>query len=218
MAQTKKPEADAAGNAKRGTPGERGPAKGTNPDVRTRAQMEFDRYRARMGASSGAGVPGGAPTMRSGFGVPPGGGGGFEAGGAAGPAAAYGLPGAHAPGGVFPPGWTFSLARGAGAGVSSGSLLEEIGTALRLGVSALNAGLAGGLRMLGNLSDVAYGAGSYGLMPGGHGHGHGGCGCGWKCGCGCSGGGGSVDCCCGYDCCCIMGADPCCRPSVGNCC
>lgn len=231
MAQMKKPEPDAAGAAKRGaaertggTPGEARPAKGSKPDARTRAQMEFDRYRARMGASSGAGVPVGAPTMRFGFGDPPGAGGGFGAGGAAGPAEGYGPPGAYGPGGAFPPGWTFPWARGAGAGGSSGSLIEEIGTALRLGISALNAGLAGGLRMLGNLSDVAYGVGSYGSMPGGHGHEHwhGGCGCGcaggWKCGCGCRCAGESLDSCCGYDCCCIMGADPCCRPSVGNCC
>jgi hypothetical protein len=112
------------------------------------------------------------------------------------------------------PAWAFppSLAAmpptpgGAGAvptpGMMAGSLGERLNTTLGLGLELLNAGLAGGIRLLSGLSGVASGLGA-GAWPDPYAH-HGACGCGHADHATC-------------DCCCVMGAHGDCQPSVGTC-
>lgn len=82
---------------------------------------------------------------------------------------------------------------------AEGSLFGTIGNMVKLMVGVMNAGLAGGLQLMGGLSHGG------GCAPAGHHdaccHPHGDCGC----------TGGYTDSCC-EPCC-----DPCCRPSVNNC-
>jgi hypothetical protein len=79
---------------------------------------------------------------------------------------------------------------------SSTSIVEGVGTTIRLGVEVLNAALSSSLGMLTGVGDaVGWGRGTLGYED------H--CSCGDEC---------------GYDCCCVMGCGGCCEPSVGSCC
>ena len=187
MADAKTPKAQPAKS-----PGRRGSA-----PPRSKAQAEFDRYKARLGAASRAAMPGGfgqPPAFSIGPGATPGW--GSAAGPSAGPPwqVAGGYAGMVAPYGgmALPP-------------PAAHSLTDRLRYTLRLGVDVMNATLAGGLRVLGGLQDVGAWAassahGSRGCGCGGHGSGgHGGCGC--------------SDCCSSCDPCC----DPCCGPGVSSC-
>jgi hypothetical protein len=149
--------------------------------AKNRAQAEFERFKARTGATSAPFV---APL-------------GFTA---SGPVPAWAFPPSLA---ALPP-----TAGGAGGGfpvtgIAAGSLGERLNTTLVLGLDLLNAGLAGGIRLLGGLSGVATGLGA-GAWPGPDAH-HGACDPG-------HGGHGACDCCC------VMGTHGDCQPSVGTCC
>jgi hypothetical protein len=107
---------------------------------------------------------------------------------------------------ALPPSVTMLPQSSAPAGVytsapSAGSLTDQLGSTLRLGVDAINAVLVGGIRVLTGFS--AYG--------------------GDECSCHRTGGCSCCSCCdpcqteCGYDCCCEFG-EVCCQPSVGRCC
>ena len=182
-----------------------GPARSAG--TKTKAQIEFEKYKARVGAPGAA-----AGTMRGAFAR----GAGFPAGPASFPGAgpggfAGGLPGWALPPSIAAlppgPGGAFFGPGAPGPGFPGGSVGDRLGETLRLGLDVLNAGLAGSVRLLGGLSGIASGLGTA-AWPG-----HGGsCGCGGGCEC---------DSCatpCGYDCCCALGADRCCRSSVGSCC
>jgi len=151
-----------------------------------KARAEFQKYRARVASAAPMGaMPGFAP----GAGLPPG-----------------AIPVWTFPPTAPPAGAPFGATVPGGTPATAGTVADRLGTTLRLGLDALTAGLAGAVRVLGNLSDVAYGLGAAARPgPGGYGYG---------CGCGC----GSRADCCGCDCCSILGADPCCHPGVGSCC
>jgi hypothetical protein len=212
------------------------PGKGA---TRTRAQVEFDRFKARTSPGGGTRhTTSGSFARAAGSPASP-----FAAGGpfASGGPFAAGGPFASPAGGPFPPvagmpSWAFppSLAAlpGVGGFFASGapgtsppgsSIGDRLGTTLRLGIDVLNASLAGSVRLMSGLYGAASSFG--GAWPGASaGYGYA-CGCGGAggCGCGCSGGGGGCGrcdpcrTCCGYDCCAILG-DPCCKPGVGSCC
>jgi hypothetical protein len=149
----------------------------------TKAQAEFARYKGQQQAGTGAGGTGvsfASPLPTSA--IP-----------------AWSLqpgppPGPHAPGpGPGPGPWGPSGSSGGGYA----SIVEGVGTTIRLGVEVLNAALSSSLGMLGGVGDAV----------------------GWgRVTCGCD------ECCgyedqCGYDCCCVMGCGSgCCEPSVGTCC
>jgi hypothetical protein len=88
---------------------------------------------------------------------------------------------------------------------SSDSLADRLSVTVKLGMDLLNAGLAGGSRLLQGLS--AMGA-QYGYAYGGY-HGH---------GCSCQSCCGEDYGCCQVDCCHLCGASDDCTPSVGSCC
>jgi hypothetical protein len=164
-------------------------AKAPEPKLATKAQAEFERYKSQGGAAE---APFGfAATQDQ-------------------PAVMYPVmlpyPGKAGLGWAFPP----SVAmlqhppgsggmHAAAAQRADGSLADQLGSTLRLGIDAVNAVLAGGIRVLTGFS----GYGSEHAEP------HG-CSCGSCCDpceseCG------------GYDCCCAFG-ESCCQPSVGTCC
>lgn len=152
--------------------------------ARSKAQAEFEKYKVRLDQAAA-----GAEPVHGAFGPPMG----------------FPLSGRAMPGwGYYGPPMVPGLPYGAGLPpqLASGSLTERLRISLRLGADVLNAGLAGGLRVLGGLSDVADWAWS---AP------RGGCGC---CGghardCGC-------ECGCG-DCCSTSSCDCGCHPSVSSC-
>ena len=156
---------------------------------KTKAQAEYERYKAQSGAQAPYGF---APMQ----GFQPAGPVVFRPIGQGGPSWAFPpsvavMPSTSSPGGYV-----------AASPSSGGTLVDSLGSTLRLGVDVVNAILTGGIRMLTGVS--AYGAGE--------------CSCGGSCGCSCES-------CCdpcetecgGYDCCCLFG-ETCCQPSVGRCC
>jgi hypothetical protein len=151
----------------------------TSATPKNKAQVEFGQFKARVGSP-----PPATGTMSASFGAPF----GFTA---SGPVPAWAFPPSLA---ALPP-----TPGGAGAvptpGMMAGSLGERLNTTLGLGLELLNAGLAGGIRLLSGLSGVASGLGAH----------HGACGCGHAEHATC-------------DCCCVMGAHGDCQPSVGSCC
>lgn len=167
---------------------------------KNRAEVEFERYKARTAPQAAMG------TMSGSF--PP----ATDMPQTAAYSHSFPLGGGTAPGWAFPPSLAV-LPQAAGAAfatpgvAASGSLSDRLGVTLRLGIEVLNAGLTGGLHALGGLSSAASGLGALAWPH------HG-----WD----------SHDCCCDpcatecgcYDCCCLMGCgcDCCCHPSVGNCC
>ena len=75
------------------------------------------------------------------------------------------------------------------------SIVDGVGTTIRLGVEVLNAALSSSLTMLNGVGDTGgRGLGSYGCDA-------------------CSACGGQ----CGYDCCSVLGSCGCCEPRVGTC-
>jgi hypothetical protein len=143
----------------------------------TRAQAEFARFKGQQSAAAAAG-PGAAfasplPTAA----VP-----------------AWSLqppPPPLAPPGYGPPWGPTSPSAG-----SYTSIVDGVGSTIRLGVEVLNAALSNSLVMLTGVGDaVGWGRGTSGYGDG--------CSCGDQC---------------GYDCCCVMGCGGCCEPSVGTCC
>lgn len=162
-------------------------------------RAEFEKYRARAASAAPMGA---MPGFAQGAGLPPG-----------------AIPAWTFPPTAQPVGAPFGVTMPGGTPAMAETVADRLGTTLRLGLDALTVGLAGAVRVLGNLSDVGYGLGAtmhqggggYGGHGHGYGHGCGGCGC---CSCGCH----SRTDCCGYDCCSILGADPCCHPGVGSCC
>lgn len=162
-------------------------------------RAEFEKYRNRVASAAPMGA---MPGFTQGAGLPPG-----------------AIPVWTFPPTAQPAGAPFGATVPGGTPATAEMVADRLGTTLRLGLDALTAGLAGAVRVLGNLSDIGYGLGAAAHQGwggyGGHGYGHGhGCGCEYGCGCGHS----SRTDCCGYDCCSILGADPCCRPGVGSCC
>jgi hypothetical protein len=148
----------------------------------TKAQAEFARYKGQQPSSPGTG-PGAAfasplPTAAvPAWSLQP-------------PAPPPGPPG-HGPG----PGPAWGDA--ASTVESYTSIVEGVGSTIRLGVEVLNAALSSGLVMLTGVGDaVGWGLGTSGYDD------H--CSCEDQC---------------GYDCCSVMGCGGgCCEPSVGNCC
>ena len=106
--------------------------------------------------------------------------------------ASFGPPAGFPLGGPAMPGWVYGPPQ-----LAPGSLTERLRCTLRLGADVLNASLAGGLRVLGGLSNVAEWAWSD-PRRGSYGYGH-------DCACGCC------------DCCSVLSCDCCCQPSVGSC-
>ncbi len=169
---------------------------------KTAAQAEFDRHKARAAAAQ--------PAPNAGPGI------GFQA---------YNMPpqtsmGA-APWGMqatvvpWPPTPTMTAPMAGqypqqgGAPMQPGSMGDRLGSTLRLGLDLLNAGLAGGVRALGGLTELSQSVG--GWAYGGH-HPQGGHHCHGECNC----------CHSYYDCCDVMnhhhGCGCGCEPSVGSCC
>jgi hypothetical protein len=168
------------------------PAEPAQKEKKTKAQAEYERYKQ----SSVQAPYGFAPVQ------------GFQP---AGPVVFRPI-GQGGPSWAFPPSVAVMPSPGSPGGYvaaspsSGGTLVDGLGSTLRLGVDAVNAMLTGGIRILTGFS--AYGAGE--------------CSCGGSCGCSC---GCSHESCCdrcetecgGYDCCCLF-RETCCQPSVGRCC
>lgn len=160
---------------------------------RNTAQTEFARYKARAGSPHGPmGAMGNPFPQTVGFpqvgeGLPT----------WAFPPSVAALSPAPGPGffapGVVPPGVA-----------AAGSLTERLRTTLRLGADLLNAGLAGGVRVLGGFSSAAHELGGWTWGHPCHDWYGYGCPCMTECAC--------------YDCCCLLGAGGYCQPSVGTCC
>jgi hypothetical protein len=150
----------------------------------TRAQAEFARFKGQQSAAAaaGSGVAFASPLPTAA--VP-----------------AWSLqpppPPPPSPPGYGPrPGPPWGPAAAAPFAGSSPSIVEGVGSTIRLGVEVLNAALSSSLVMLTGVGDaVGWGRGTPGYDD---------CGC-----------GGDQ---CGYDCCCVMGCGGCCEPSVGTCC
>jgi hypothetical protein len=166
---------------------------------RTKAQAEFDKYKARVGAQprAAAGARGfGQPPAFSIQGMPMRGWAPMASmsGGVGG--ASWGGPGygQMAYGGPMPP------------QLGPDSLTDRLRMTLRLGVDVLNATLTGGLRVMGGLSDIT--AWAWSDPARGYRSGHCGCGCGSSCSCHSS---------CSCDCCSVLSCDPCCSPGVSSC-
>ena len=135
------------------------------PAQESKAQAEFARYKQRVEAS-GPTAPFASP-----------------------------LPVGAVPAWSLQPAFAAAGPPGAAGSSTTTSVMQGLGTTIRLGVDVLNAALANSVAMLGGASRAW--SSSYG------------------CGCGCD------DCCecCGYDCCCVMSCRcGCCEPSVGTCC
>ena len=146
------------------------------------AQAEFQRYMKRVGSQPGEGgkVSGGSATMAAGQGAMP--------GWAVPPSLAV-LPGTGLIAGTYP-------AIGYDRVMADGSIVDRLGSTVRLGLDVFNLMLSGGARVLGGVSET--------MGYGRHGH--------MASHCGCSA---CSDCCCSpCDCC---GCD-CCQPRVGSCC
>jgi hypothetical protein len=142
----------------------------------TKAQAEFHSYKDRLQPSGGPGASFASPLPSAAipaWSLRPA------------PVAAYGPP---APG----PGPYGSPAPSGGGGYAS--IVDGVGTTIRLGVEVLNAALSSSLTMLNGMGyAVDYGGG----------------------GCDCE----ECNPCGGYDCCSVMGSGcGCCEPSVGSCC
>jgi hypothetical protein len=152
-----------------------------------RAQTEFQRHVKRQQAQP----PGGAPAFMMPVGFFPG---GEAMPGWAVPPSVATLP--HAPGtaGFFVPMMPGGMS-------AQGSLIQQLGSTIHLGVDVINAALASGIRLLNGIAGAARGEYECGQE---------GCGCeacrGSRGGCGC----------CGSDCC--GACESCCGPSVGTCC
>jgi hypothetical protein len=161
-------------------------AKAPEPKPATKAQAEFERYKAQGGAVQ---QPYGfAPTHDP------------RAAGMYPVILPY--PGNSGPGWGVPPSVAmlpYPPGPGGMQAAAGGSLADQLGSTLRLGIDVVNAVLVGGIRVLTGFS--GYGAGE-------HSEGHG-------CSCGCCDPCKSE--CGGYDCCCVFG-EQCCHPSVGTCC
>ncbi len=178
------------------------PAPQKTAPQKTAAQAEFDRHKARAAAQP-------APNAGPGIGFQP-----------------YNMP-PQTPMGAAPwgmqatvvpwppmPTMTAPMAgqypQQSGAPMQPGSMGDRLGSTLRLGLDLLNAGLAGGVRALGGLTELSQSVGGWaygGHHPqGGHHHCHGECSC----------------CHSYYDCCDVMnhhhGCGCGCEPSVGSCC
>ena len=163
-------------------PSRRRTARAPKPaDEASKAQAEFARYKDRVqetGAAPGASFA--SPLAMSA--IP-----------------AWSLQPAPVSPGPPPAGGPGPWGPGAQAGGGPATILQGVGTTIRLGVDVLNAALSSSLMMLGGVGDAV-------------GWGRGTCGCGGGCEGGC-------DCCGGYDCCSLMGCGcGCCEPSVGSCC
>lgn len=165
-------------------------AKTTKTKARTKAQVEFDRYKERSEPARAAEVGGGlgspGPGLRIGSPIP-----------------AWGSPPSVAPLQQQMP----QLPTGPGMQVDATAVSERLGSTLRLGAELLNASLAGSLRFLDGLTGMTSGVADALWQQGGY-PAHG-CSCHDPC----------ASECCSYDCCCAMGCDcGCCQPSVGSCC
>jgi len=141
----------------------------------SQAQDEFAQYKLRMEqAGASAGAPFASPLSAS----------AVPAWSLQRPAAGPG-PDGHGP-----------APSGTSAARAGGSIVDGVGTTIRLGVEALNAALSSGLQMLNGVGDAV----------------------GWgqeSCDCEECNPGGPV----AYDCCSVMGCGGgCCEPSVGSCC
>lgn len=134
----------------------------------SKAQAEFARYKERV-ETAGSAAPFASP-----------------------------LPAGAIPAWSLQPGFAAAGASGGAPGTSAGtSVVQGLGTTIRLGVDALNAALANGIAMMGGATRAWSSSYGYGHEGG--------------CGCGCDD--------CGYDCCCVMSCGcGCCEPSVGTCC
>lgn len=184
MAATEKPKGAASGDA---------------PKTKTKAQAEFERYKARVGAPPAAMA---AMTGPSGTGFPQ-----PAAFPQAGVVPAWAFPPSIAALPQAPGATVFGPASGQPGIAAAGSLGERLGSTLGLGVDVLNAALASGLRVLGGVSGAVspFGAMAWpyaGPYPCSY--------CGDPC----------LTECCGYDCCCLFGAEGyhCCQGKVGTCC
>jgi hypothetical protein len=178
--------------AKKTDPKEPAPKPEPEPKTMTQAQREFASYKTQGGATQAS------------YGFAPGQGYqavmhpvAFPQAGQAGPGWAFApsvamLSQPAVPGGFYP-------AMVQPGGFTGGSLADQLGSTLRLGVDAVNAVLVGGIRVLTGFS--AYGASEHA----------------WPASQGCSCCGPCETECGGYDCCCVFG-EACCRPSVGTCC
>jgi hypothetical protein len=141
------------------------------PAQESKAQAEFARYKQRIEAS-GPAAPFASP-----------------------------LPVGAIPAWSLQPAFAAAEPQGAAGSSTTTSVVQGLGTTIRLGVDVLNAALANSVAMLGGAAR-AWSSTSCG------------CACGWSCDDCC-------DCCdcCGYDCCCVMScACGCCEPRVGACC
>ncbi len=174
---------------------------------RTKAQLEFDRHKAKYEAAQASRGSPFAPGQGSPMPPPL-------------PQAAYyayapqeasygpvrwGLPPSMAPLPAMPGAGAPIQGMPAGTVATAGSVGDRLGSTLRQGIEVLNAGLSGGMHFLGALSGAAYGNVPWGAPYAG------GCGCGEPSHCHCQ----TYDCC---DCCDAHSMDCCCQPSVGNCC
>jgi hypothetical protein len=143
------------------------------PAPESKAQAEFTRYKQRVEAAAGPGAPFASPLP-------------------VGAIPAWSLQPTMAAGPRLGPS---SWGAGPAATGATSSVVQGLGTTIRLSVDALNAALANSIAMMGSASRTWS---SYGY--------------GRDCGCGCND-------CCGYDCCSVMHCGcGCCEPSVGTCC
>jgi hypothetical protein len=134
-----------------------GPA-GSGGESPNAAQLEFQRYKARMGAMGAMPGPMVLPWA----------------------APAWAMPPSFAP--MLPPpgmGWPQAGQAGQAAGQAAGAVAGRLGETLRIGVDVLNAALASTAAALGGFAATAPGWGH-----GHYGHGHCGCGCGCSSCCG----------------------------------
>jgi len=186
MAARKKKTAKATSKARK-TAAKKAPA--------NRARSEFGEYKKRVGnhgthgpAAGPTGFPG--ATAPRAMNPPPGWPG--PPGAAGGP---YGMGVPFAPGGYSWPN------QGLAQAGSAESMAGKLGTSLRLGIEILNAGLAGGVRLLEGMAGPEFAH-----------HGYDACS---QSSCDCCQ---PHDCCDCMDCCSVFGARSCCTPKVGTCC
>jgi hypothetical protein len=166
-------------------PRKRPAGKATKPAAKaTKAQAEFARFKGQQSAAAaaGSGAAFASPLPTAAVPAwslqPP-------------PPAPLGGPGhGPRPGPPWGPGPAAPFVAGAP------SIVDGVGSTIRLGVEVLNAALSGSLMMLTGVGEaVEWGRGTPGDDD---------CGYGDQC---------------GYDCCCVMGCGGCCcEPSVGTCC
>jgi hypothetical protein len=148
----------------------------------TKAQAEFARFKGQQSAAAGAGPGVGFASPLPTAAVP--------AWSLQPPPPPVGGPQGYGPG--TGPAW----GPAAPCAGNTASIVDGVGTTIRLGVEVLNAALSNSLGMLNGMGDaVGWGRGTSGYDD---------CGC--------------CEDQCGYDCCCVMGCGGCCEPSVGTCC